>query len=71
MILRSRMLSDRTGPRIRNSNSPNRRGDLAGGADRQRTNVLILDRKRERPFLSENRELLPGLLGAAFALDPI
>jgi hypothetical protein len=30
-----------------------------------------LDRKRERPFLSEHRELLPGFLGAAISLDPI
>jgi len=32
-------------------------GDLAGGADRQRANGAVLDRKRERPFLPEHRKL--------------
>ena len=41
--------------------------NLGGGANRQRAHVLPLDRKRERPFLSEHRELLPGFLGAASA----
>jgi hypothetical protein len=40
---------------------------LGGGANRQRAHVLLLDRKRERPFLSERRELLPGFLGAAIS----
>jgi hypothetical protein len=48
-----------------------RRGDLAGGADRQRANVSMLDRKRARPFLPQHRELLRGFLGAAISLDPI
>jgi hypothetical protein len=47
------------------------RRDLAGDADRQRANVLVLDRKGERPFLPQHRELLPGVLGAAISFDPI
>ena len=40
-----------------------------GGADRQRTNVMMVRRKRERPLLPEHRELLPVVLGAAISLD--
>jgi hypothetical protein len=47
------------------------RGDLAGDAHRQRANVLMLDRKCERPFLLKHRELLACFLGAAISLDPI
>ena len=46
-------------------------GDFAGGGDRQRANVLIFDRKRERPPFPEHRELLRGLLVAAITLDQI
>jgi hypothetical protein len=42
-----------------------------GRRHRQRANVLMLDRKCERPFLPEHRELLRGFLGAAISLDPI
>ena len=38
---------------------------------RQRTNVVMLDRKCERPFRPQHRELLPGFLGAAISLYPI
>jgi hypothetical protein len=38
---------------------------------RQRANVLILDRERQRPFFPEHRELVPVLFGAAISLDPI
>jgi hypothetical protein len=47
------------------------RRDLAGGAHRQRTNVLMLGRKRERPSLPEHGELLWKFLGAAISLDPV
>jgi hypothetical protein len=33
-------------------------GDLAGSAGCQRANVAMLERKRERPFLTQHRELL-------------
>ena len=36
--------------------------DLAGGTDRQRANVPVPDRERERPFLPQHCELLRGLL---------
>jgi hypothetical protein len=59
-------------PVIRGSCRPAHCGpNLGGGANRQRAHVSLLDRKRERPFLSEHRELLPGFLGAAISLDPI
>jgi hypothetical protein len=47
------------------------RGDLAGGAHRERANVLMLDRKCERPFFPQDRELLACFLGARSSLDPI
>jgi hypothetical protein len=50
---------------------PHCRGDLAGDAHRQRANVLMLDRKCERPFLAKHRELLACFLDAAISLDPI
>jgi hypothetical protein len=56
----------------RERNRPaHRGGDLAGGADRQRANVLLFDWKRERPLLPEHRELLGGFGNAAISLDPI
>jgi hypothetical protein len=47
------------------------RSNLMGSADRKRTNVLMLSRKRERPFLPEHRELLARLLCATISLDLI
>jgi hypothetical protein len=43
----------------------------AGDAHRQWANVLMLDRKCERPFLPKHRELLARFLGATIPLDPI
>ena len=56
---------------LRRAREAHRRGDLAGGADRQRANVLILGRKCEGPSLPEHGELQPSLLGAAGSLDLI
>ena len=47
------------------------RGDLTGGVDRQRPNVFVVDRKRERPFFSELSELFPVVLDTAISLNPI
>jgi hypothetical protein len=47
------------------------RGDLVGGVDGERSNVLILDGKRQRPFLSKLSELLSVLLDTAISLNPV
>jgi hypothetical protein len=44
--------------------------NLAGGANRRRAHVLLLDRKCEWPFFRQHRELLRRLLGAAIAPRP-
>jgi hypothetical protein len=44
------------------------RNNLVGGADRKRANLLMLSRKRERPFLPEHRESLARLLCTAISL---
>jgi hypothetical protein len=46
------------------------RPDLAGGAARQRANVLGRGRKREQPFFPQYRKLLAELLDAAVAINP-
>ena len=43
------------------------RGGLAGDTHRQRANVLMLDRKRERPLLPQHRELVLGFRSRAAA----
>jgi hypothetical protein len=45
------------------------RGDLAGDADRQRANVLVLDRKRERPFSRSTANCCRESLGALVTID--
>jgi hypothetical protein len=46
-------------------------GDLVGDAQCQRADVLGLDGKCKRPFLSKRTELLACFLDAALSLDPI
>jgi hypothetical protein len=50
---------------------PHCRGNLVGDAQRQRANVLSLDRECERPFLSKHLELLARFLDATLSFDRI